>query len=51
MTECYECAKLAELVAENNALRVRVDELTAIAAQLCRACGFSMVDASGEVVG
>jgi len=28
-TECYECAKLAELVAENSQLRVEVDELTA----------------------
>ncbi len=28
MTECYECAKLAELRAENSALRVRVDGLT-----------------------
>ena len=28
-TECYECAKLAELMAENNALREMVDELEA----------------------
>lgn len=27
MTECYECARLAELVAENSALRAKVDEL------------------------
>lgn len=26
-TECYACAKLAELRAENNALRVKVDEM------------------------
>lgn len=29
MTECYACAKLAELMAENNALRGKVGELTA----------------------
>ena len=29
MTECYACARLAELDAENSQLRVRVDELTA----------------------
>lgn len=29
MTECYECARLAELVAENSQLRVKVDELNA----------------------
>lgn len=27
--ECYECARLAELVAENGALRAKADELTA----------------------
>lgn len=27
MTECYACAKLAEIVAENSQLRVKVDEL------------------------
>ena len=42
---------LGECMAERDELRAAYDELTAIAAQLCRACGFSMVDASGEVVG
>lgn len=28
MTECYECSRLAELVAENSQLRVKLDELT-----------------------
>ena len=43
--------KGVELEKENAELRAAYDELTAIAAQLCRACGFQMVDASGEVVG
>ena len=33
MTECYECARLAELTAENSQLRVKVDELTADVSQ------------------
>ena len=40
MTECYACAKLAELRAENSALRHARD-----------LAGFSMVDMNGEVVG
>lgn len=31
-------------------LREAYDEITRIADELCRACGFSMVDASGEVI-
>lgn len=39
MSECYECAKLAELVAENSQLRVRVDEFTAERDQWREAAG------------
>ena len=40
----------AILIAENAELQAAYDELTAIAVQLCRACGFTMCDASGEVI-
>lgn len=36
---------------ENRDLQRAYDEITGIAADLCRACGFSMVDAAGEAVG
>lgn len=42
--------KGVELEKENAELQAAYDELAEIAAQLCRACGFSMVDAAGEVV-
>ena len=35
---------------ELSGLRKSYDEMVGIAADLCRACGFSMVDASGEAV-
>ena len=41
---------LGECMAERDELRAAYDALVAIAADLCRACGFSMVDAGGEVV-
>lgn len=41
---------LGECMAERDELQAAYDEMAAIAADLCRACGFSMVDASGEVV-
>lgn len=39
MTECYECSRLAELVAENSQLRVKVDELEAERGQWRDAAG------------
>ncbi|MBR2804130.1 MAG: hypothetical protein IKE20_03160 [Eggerthellaceae bacterium] len=58
-------ARIVKLTAELNATAVSLgaamrdrdelqsayDEMVRVAADLCRACGFSMVDASGEVVG
>lgn len=45
MTECYECAKLAELVAENSQLRAKVDELTKqiklVDIGICSTCKFA----------
>lgn len=38
------------LLRENRALQAGYDEIVGIAADLCRACGFSMVDAGGEAV-
>ena len=41
---------LGECMAERDGLQAAYDGIVAIAADMCRACGFSMVDASGEVV-
>ena len=49
----YELAiarKLGECMAERDELQAAYDEITGIAADLCRVCGFSMVDVNGEVV-
>ena len=43
-------AECNELDVENIGLQRAYDELVRIAADLCGACGFQMVDASGEVV-
>ena len=44
MTECYECSKLAELRAENNALHVEVDRLTRQNISLARDLGECMTE-------
>ena len=41
---------LANVTVERDELQEAYDEVAGIAADLCRACGFSMVDAAGEVV-
>ena len=41
---------LCKCMAERDELQAAYDEFTRIAAELCRACGFSMIDASGEVI-
>lgn len=38
------------LLRENRALQAGYDEIVGIAADLCSACGFEMVDAGGEVI-
>lgn len=48
--EDYSQARLAKLVGQRDELQEAYDELVGKCAELCAACGFAMVDASGEVI-
>ena len=46
----YYQRKCRELEAANAEMQVTLDELADKCAELCLLCGFSMVDANGEVI-